>query len=684
MADGAVTVRRLNLHPKRKYPLVWVGRIVIFENYNPLKLLRDVPLHRGLNIVWGKEATGGSGDAEVDGHGVGKTTFCRLIRYCLGEKHFGRARARERIRAAFPGGYVGADVYVDGQRWAVARPIGNSRLSYARKDSTIEDLLASRPGSETYHEFRQHLEERTLRDLLVGATIGANEPIKWDHMLAWCSRDQECRFQSLWDWRSPRSDSETPQFQKPKLDGTLMLRAVLGLLRDEEVKLEEELVGEDRKIEKLNVEVVERKREPEYWSKHYRKRLATAYGIIGAETIAVQSTELFGMPALVNVKRNQLAADADAQAVRLKGIDRELLTLAAQLGEIEQFVDIDTATGGVKAEGADVIAAESEERQRELEELRKIAPVKWCKYGQTSLDDCFYVQARLAESTQAATAPSQLRVLAANDQVAAAANERLAGWTRMVESIKSKREQLLSDRRQAEEKRYALLSQARDLDASFTSLQAWDSYFTNQSPDPKLISLNEDLAVAEKRRTELKNKLVSLLESHSAQRSELTRVYDGAVSSVLSNTYHGRIDLSDDELLYALAKVGDLGGEALETLAILLADASAMLLAMEDKCLHPGILLHDSPREADLGARIYRSLLSFFKELHDALGGDENAPFQYIVTTTTPPPEHVQTGRTVILPLSGASPENLLFGRELTPQSQAAGGTGDPSLYSSD
>lgn len=160
----------------------------------------------------------------------------------------------------------------------------------------------------------------------------------------------------------------------------------------------------------------------------------------------------------------------------------------------------------------------------------------------------------------------------------------------------------LAERRAVEEQKNALQNQVNDLDSSPRALQTWELYFTKSVPDPAFRKLHDDLAVAEHEQSEVKIKLAQLLKSHSGQQDELTRVYDGTVQSVLSAAYHGRVELGEEELLFSLAKAADIGGEALETLAILLADLTAMLLAIEGKCIHPGLLLHDSPREADLCA----------------------------------------------------------------------------------
>jgi len=55
-------------------------------------------------------------------------------------------------------------------------------------------------------------------------------------------------------------------------------------------------------------------------------------------------------------------------------------------------------------------------------------------------------------------------------------------------------------------------------------------------------------------------------------------------------------------------------------------------------------------------------------EAADQLGADGGAPFQFIVTTTSPPPEELRGEPYVVLELEQGSDEKLLFGRELAPE----------------
>ena len=92
-------------------PRLWVRRLVIWEKRDAAPI-RDIPLRTGLNIVWSPD---GDAAGSPMGHGGGKTSFCRLIRYCLGEESFGTDAQRQRIANAMPDAHVGAEVMLDGE-----------------------------------------------------------------------------------------------------------------------------------------------------------------------------------------------------------------------------------------------------------------------------------------------------------------------------------------------------------------------------------------------------------------------------------------------------------------------------------------------------------------------------------------------------------------------------------------
>ncbi|TAY60374.1 hypothetical protein [Rhizobium leguminosarum] len=87
-------------------------------------------------------------------------------------------------------------------------------------------------------------------------------------------------------------------------------------------------------------------------------------------------------------------------------------------------------------------------------------------------------------------------------------------------------------------------------------------------------------------------------------------------------------------------------------------DLAALTLAMEGRTLHPDFLLHDSPREADLGRSLYSEIFHFAQSLEDV---GPSPLFQYIITTTTEPPEEFRNVPWLRLQLQGSPEEDRLF-----------------------
>ena len=93
-------------------PKLWFKRIVLFKALNPIEVIREIGLHRGLNIIVGKASCDpalGNNPMAMAGHSVGKTTFCRLLRYCLGEQHFSTVSGEQHLRESLPHSWIGAE-----------------------------------------------------------------------------------------------------------------------------------------------------------------------------------------------------------------------------------------------------------------------------------------------------------------------------------------------------------------------------------------------------------------------------------------------------------------------------------------------------------------------------------------------------------------------------------------------
>jgi hypothetical protein len=104
-------------------------------------------------------------------------------------------------------------------------------------------------------------------------------------------------------------------------------------------------------------------------------------------------------------------------------------------------------------------------------------------------------------------------------------------------------------------------------------------------------------------------------------------------------------------------------GAAMSTLATVLGLDLACLAATTGGVGHlPGFLLHDSPKEADLEAVLYERIFTLALELERAYQ-DKAPAFQYIVTTTTPPPGEAAREPYVRLTLDARSDDDVLLRR---------------------
>ena len=83
---------------------------------------------------------------------------------------------------------------------------------------------------------------------------------------------------------------------------------------------------------------------------------------------------------------------------------------------------------------------------------------------------------------------------------------------------------------------------------------------------------------------------------------------------------------------------------------------------MEGHAVAPEFLVHDSPREADMGGPLYHRIFQLAL-MFEGIGG---APrFQYIVTTTSKPPTELAQPPWLRLELKGFPSDQRLLRRDL-------------------
>lgn len=117
---------------------------------------------------------------------------------------------------------------------------------------------------------------------------------------------------------------------------------------------------------------------------------------------------------------------------------------------------------------------------------------------------------------------------------------------------------------------------------------------------------------------------------------DLSRKFSAIIRELLGDDAKGSVVLTGKGLEVKINVGGDRCSAATESLKVIAFDLACLCQSLEGRTRTPAFLLHDSPREADLGRTIYDALFDLIRRLESDIAGQV---FQYIITTTSRPPE---------------------------------------------
>lgn len=630
-----------------KSPRLWVRRLKIWDSPGG-EIIRDIELRPGLNIIWSPDGDDdpNSEDTAI-GHGSGKTLFCRLLRYCLGETRFADEVQREAISSTLLNGIIGAEVILDGICWAVARPIGIGRKHFAIRNGDL-DLVASMEGAANgIDPLLDAIEASILGDQTAQLARLAAGQQAWPVALAWASRDQECRFDDVLDWRSPISGSDSPQPASGDAKGPrlLAMRALLNALTEEEQTArtdERELSNEVDKQKQLKTRLE--------WEQD--RRIGRLMRDLGLETDSLPE-----MPLLLEALKTR----AD-----------EGLTAAAQLPQ---------------GESAEISGA-----RRALQKARSI--LQTAEVKQSGLASSLPIQKALLSQfegevpnlsaalqlAETAVCPTCERSLAANDDAQHGIETHRQRLEKKRTNIKDQKSTIQSAISELEVLKGEIATARKSVKQSEdrvsrlekTSDQRranWRKAIQNVEETKRCGEIIEELEAAKKAiRTQsdgletVRNKLRAFEDKQARTFGDLSQKFSAIIRQLLGDDAKGNISLTGKGLDIAINVGGDRRSAATESLKVIAFDLACLCQSIEGRTRTSGFLIHDSPREADLGLTIYSDIFRLVHELETTLAGPV---FQYIITTTTKPPSELNCEPWRRQILRGAPSEMRLLGRDL-------------------
>ncbi|MBI1314661.1 hypothetical protein GC176_25490 [bacterium] len=281
--------------------------------------------------------------------------------------------------------------------------------------------------------------------------------------------------------------------------------------------------------------------------------------------------------------------------------------------------------------------------------------MKACEHVQAHISG---LEAKLAEQ-QRETMPEVVE----REQDAAELANQAEQLQTPIERLRSRIDELNRQKNVLLEERIGLNHQIEAIPKVIAELQQWSGVLEGIVPNTELSSLKSSEGDTEKEIESTRAELDKVVAQQRERAKSFASGFNSLVQQTINKDFKGEIDVDEDGVTFRISRDNSLAGEAYETLAVLLVDIALLLESSAKSVRHPGFLIHDSPREADLNIRLYERLLETASKSMQKLRQGDDVPFQYIVTTTTPPSERIKDDPITMHTLSGG--EGALFGKQL-------------------
>lgn len=642
------TALSVNPPPGVTQPVLWVRQLTIWRA--PGDPVRTIELRPGLNFVWSPDPADVPGPREAGdlGHGAGKTLFCRLFRYCLGEDRFAPEAQRLSIGRVFLNGWVSAEVMLNSVLWGVLRPLGVGRGHFAVEGMPPEQLFDRLDMPTGMRPLLQAIEDQILTREVAMRMPGLPSHDAWLVALAWLARDQECRFDHVLDWRSADSNSESPARAMSRGRLQDAMRVLIGAITTEEIALHES-VSTKTEAHKAQLQDVARRQ----WSCERSRRdiiqaLSLKSGEVPEGKLGIEWLQQAARRHLSEVSQVSPGVDVsnlDDLRRRYRDAEKQVSDLANKLAGLE---------GSLQPHQALLLQYRSElplgtARIRDAEV--PLCPVCEVPIDRARAEGC-KLSHKLPDLTKLKQQHEALTEKIGNQQVVVedvqSAITSLNQALPLARDARGSIRQALDKAEKLNEQRSSTWFNSRRILDDIKRLGSdWDEWELAQRQASETAS---QVDADRERLTAFRDRQANVFDRLSAHFDAIIRVTVGPTAS-------GRVTLDGNGVRLVVQMGGERSTAAIESLKIIAFDLAVMCMSIEGQTHLPALLVHDSPREADLGLSVYHQLFSMVATLE----GQDHSAFQYIVTTTTQPPPAFQKKPWLRLELHGApATERLL------------------------
>ena len=656
-----------SLSTLKSSPHLWIERLAIFSKADADQCIRSIDFRRGLNVIWAHEPAAGSAYIGIHaaGHGVGKTSLCLLMRFCLGDNAKSVNELREEVVSEFPHGGVGMLVHLANQTFAVFRFFNVYKDGFVANGNNIESLFTDN-ASQSFRDFEAQLAAAILSRIRPRIIPETGQAIEWRHILAWMTRDQGSRFKSFFAWR----EGEGTGLQRSRQDPPIIMRAVLGLMNQQESELLTNIRALERNLETVQQEAERLQQEPLLIRRRIESELRTWLGL--SDDLPLRSDDLFKESVEDKVTDARKIAEAKliSADAELDKANEALFKLRVERQELDRRYQ--QADDDYKLANAARLKDEESVKKINQQRSKLQGLVGSCEHGSILFSECHYIKdeilklqvIHMKDHRDQSTLSRSEEEWAARAVLALKSRDALENPRQKLNNQVSAKEQKCIQLKIKRDSVMLIVDKGRRL---LSELERWERLSGSTEAAEKirqLISRRETIS------SDIDNKRlkVEIIKKKNTERKKtLADITNTLTRELLSEEVFGNFELQDETRPFQLSVRG---GEAYRVLEVLLGDVVCLLDSVNSGSAFPGLLVHDCPREADMSSGLYENFLLLVQKIEQEIFGGE-APFQYIVTTTTPPPASIQCSPYLRETLDPSTDEGLLFRRRFNASVQS-------------
>lgn len=597
--------KRLEPKPKWARPRLAVRRWILWDGKG--EVLGDLGgFVDGLNVIHAADIPPEGTRKGAAGHGVGKSLFCRLLRFGLGDDL--DDAVRHGLVHAFGEARVGLVVAIDDAEVAVVRSVESpgQSLVFAAAE------LAQGPQKVLKHKGPATL----LRDLLA-PLLGDDDAIDWRTLLMTGTRDQEAR-RDVETWREPAVGRREARAAE-------LLRQ-LGLFSPA-------IGAGDERAEEERREFAERERDAaddakQSWS-YAQKQSIALRKLMDLRRTKDDDDPLLGATRILATAKERLAS-ASAVPTTSTSASMECERLRARQRDLQRAIDC----ADIEVRAQENILGTLTKSRQDFDGLvaelvrTSVGPFTVCSCcGQAIVDDKTANHAKAECDLKLASARANLVDVSGKEKAACAAMEK---W-------KDKRAADVLELSTLDRKLAAPAAQVADEEAQ--RQQDIGAARLVEEEAVELVKLVQPSPRSPNRRAPRARAKPDVEGDIAGRRLVFQARYASVIAEILGDDANAEISFAGNSVAASLDLRGGStnGATGYRVLAVLAFDITTMLLRAEGHLPGPAFLLHDSPRDGDMSSLLYDDYLRIFATLQ------KPTPFfQAFVTTTTPLPDDVK------------------------------------------